>query len=73
MHTVHRNVLVKKKLTDPVFSLKFKDPSSPRYEVKLPAGVPQHSAHTRDSLYTTEYQSDPFGFIVRRKSSGRVM
>uniref|UniRef100_A0A7N6FCY3 Lysosomal alpha-glucosidase n=1 Tax=Anabas testudineus TaxID=64144 RepID=A0A7N6FCY3_ANATE len=50
-----------------------KDPSSPRYEVKLPAGVPQHSADTRDSLYTTEYQSDPFGFIVRRKSSGRVI
>uniref|UniRef100_A0A8C4EJJ1 Lysosomal alpha-glucosidase n=1 Tax=Dicentrarchus labrax TaxID=13489 RepID=A0A8C4EJJ1_DICLA len=45
-----------------------------RYEVKLPAGVPQNKADpTQDVLYTTEYQSDPFGFIVRRKSNGRVI
>ncbi|XP_029294146.1 LOW QUALITY PROTEIN: lysosomal alpha-glucosidase [Cottoperca gobio] len=53
--------------------LTLKDPSSQRYEVKLPAGVPQSTADTQDALYTTEYQSDPFGFIVRRKSNGRVI
>ncbi|XP_029014912.1 lysosomal alpha-glucosidase [Betta splendens] len=51
--------------------LTFRDPSSPRYEVKLPAGFSQQSAHTHESLYSLEYQSDPFGFIVRRNSSGR--
>uniref|UniRef100_A0A8C4EDD1 Lysosomal alpha-glucosidase n=1 Tax=Dicentrarchus labrax TaxID=13489 RepID=A0A8C4EDD1_DICLA len=54
--------------------LTLKDSSSQRYEVKLPAGVPQNKADpTQDVLYTTEYQSDPFGFIVRRKSNGRVI
>ncbi|XP_033998403.1 lysosomal alpha-glucosidase-like isoform X2 [Trematomus bernacchii] len=53
--------------------LTFKDPSSQRYEVKLPAGVPQSPADTQDVLYTTEYQAEPFGFIVRRKSNGRVI
>ncbi|XP_022608272.1 lysosomal alpha-glucosidase [Seriola dumerili] len=53
--------------------LTLKDPSSQRYEVKLPAGVPQSRADSYDALYTTEYQSDPFGFIVRRKSNGNVI
>ncbi|XP_040919429.1 lysosomal alpha-glucosidase isoform X2 [Toxotes jaculatrix] len=50
-----------------------KDLTSQRYEVKLPAGVPQGRADTHDTLYTTEYQSDPFGFTVRRKSNGNVI
>ncbi|XP_058510594.1 lysosomal alpha-glucosidase-like isoform X3 [Solea solea] len=50
-----------------------KDPSSQRYEVKLPADVPQSRADNSDVLYTTEYQSDPFGFIVRRKSNGHTI
>ncbi|KAG7505291.1 lysosomal alpha-glucosidase [Solea senegalensis] len=45
-----------------------KDPSSQRYEVKLAADDPKSRADNSDVLYTTEYQSDPFGFIVRRKS-----
>uniref|UniRef100_A0A4W6DT13 Lysosomal alpha-glucosidase n=1 Tax=Lates calcarifer TaxID=8187 RepID=A0A4W6DT13_LATCA len=53
--------------------LTLKDPSSQRYEVKLPAGVPLSRAATHDALYTTEYQPDPFGFIVRRKSNGKVI
>lgn len=53
--------------------MKLKDPSSQRYEVHLPGGVPQSKANTQSVLYTTEYQSDPFGFMVRRKSNGRVM
>ncbi|CAG11433.1 unnamed protein product, partial [Tetraodon nigroviridis] len=50
-----------------------KDPSSQRYEVELPAGVVRGHADSQDVLYTTEYQSDPFGFIVRRNSNGRVI
>ncbi|XP_070836948.1 lysosomal alpha-glucosidase isoform X2 [Chaetodon trifascialis] len=53
--------------------LTLKDLSSQRYEVKLPAGVPQSKADPKDALYTAEYQPEPFGFIVRRKSSGRVI
>uniref|UniRef100_A0A8C3AF86 Lysosomal alpha-glucosidase n=1 Tax=Cyclopterus lumpus TaxID=8103 RepID=A0A8C3AF86_CYCLU len=53
--------------------LTFKDPSSQRYEVKLPAAVPQGEDDAQDALYSTEYQSDPFGFIVRRRSNGRVI
>ncbi|XP_017277311.1 lysosomal alpha-glucosidase isoform X1 [Kryptolebias marmoratus] len=50
-----------------------KDPSSQRYEVPLPDGIPQAKADPQDVLYTTEYQPDPFGVIVRRKSNGRVV
>ncbi|XP_041673512.1 lysosomal alpha-glucosidase isoform X1 [Cheilinus undulatus] len=53
--------------------LTLKDPSSQRYEVKLPGDAPQSKSDTQDALYTTEYQPDPFGFIVRRKSNGRVI
>ncbi|GAA6228663.1 lysosomal alpha-glucosidase-like [Lates japonicus] len=53
--------------------LTLKDPSSQRYEVELPAGVPLSRVDTHDALYTTEYQPDPFGFIVRRKSNGKVI
>ncbi|KAM4716626.1 lysosomal alpha-glucosidase [Anableps anableps] len=59
--------------TTSCFHIVLKDPSSPRYEVPLPAGSPQTEAYTQDVLYTTEYQHDPFGFIVRRKSNGRVL
>ncbi|KAG7470360.1 lysosomal alpha-glucosidase [Solea senegalensis] len=44
-----------------------------RYEVKLAADDPKSRADNSDVLYTTEYQSDPFGFIVRRKSNGRTI
>ncbi|AWP18876.1 putative lysosomal alpha-glucosidase [Scophthalmus maximus] len=53
--------------------LTLKDPSSQRYEVKLPAGVPPSEDDAHDALYTAEYQSDPFGFIVRRRSNGKVI
>ncbi|XP_034046312.1 lysosomal alpha-glucosidase [Thalassophryne amazonica] len=51
----------------------FKDPSSQRYEVQLPAGHSHRNLDTQDPLYTTEFHPDPFGFIVRRKSNGRVI
>ncbi|KAM9345735.1 lysosomal alpha-glucosidase [Symphorus nematophorus] len=53
--------------------LTLKDLSSRRYEVQLPAGVPESKPDTQDALYSTEYQPEPFGFIVQRKSNGRVI
>uniref|UniRef100_A0A671NIE4 P-type domain-containing protein n=1 Tax=Sinocyclocheilus anshuiensis TaxID=1608454 RepID=A0A671NIE4_9TELE len=43
--------------------LTFKDPASTRYE------VPFMTSQSRD----VEFQPDPFGFIVRRKSNGHVL
>ncbi|XP_029913099.1 lysosomal alpha-glucosidase isoform X2 [Myripristis murdjan] len=53
--------------------LTLKDPSSQRYEVKLPVGKPRSNGNTQDPLYAIEFQPDPFGFIVRRQSNGRVI
>ncbi|XP_056143796.1 lysosomal alpha-glucosidase [Lampris incognitus] len=53
--------------------LTVKDPSSRRYEVPLPSGRPGGSVKTQDTLYAIEFNTDPFGFIVRRKSNGRVI
>ncbi|KAM6966271.1 lysosomal alpha-glucosidase [Tautogolabrus adspersus] len=53
--------------------LTLKDPSSQRYEVQLPVDVPPNRSDAQDALYTAEYQSEPFGFVVRRKSNGRVI
>lgn len=56
--------------------LTVKDPAYSRYEVQLP-GEPHSGAHgkadSQDTLYSTEFHPDPFGFIVRRKSNGRVI
>nr|XP_057904994.1 lysosomal alpha-glucosidase isoform X2 [Doryrhamphus excisus] len=53
--------------------LTMKDPWSHRYEVDLPDGVPQGKASSQDALYNIEYHTKPFGFIVTRKSNGRVI
>ncbi|XP_061159667.1 lysosomal alpha-glucosidase isoform X1 [Syngnathus typhle] len=50
-----------------------KDRWSDRYEVELPTRVPQGKISRQDALYAIEYQSNPFGFIVRRVSNGRVI
>uniref|UniRef100_A0A3P8WJY7 Lysosomal alpha-glucosidase n=1 Tax=Cynoglossus semilaevis TaxID=244447 RepID=A0A3P8WJY7_CYNSE len=55
-----------------VLHLTLKDPSVQRYEVELPDDVTQ-SRDKKDVLYITEFKSDPFGFIVRRKSNGNVI
>uniref|UniRef100_A0A8C6PL15 Lysosomal alpha-glucosidase n=1 Tax=Nothobranchius furzeri TaxID=105023 RepID=A0A8C6PL15_NOTFU len=49
------------------------DPSTQRYEVPLLDGIRHTKASSQNVLYTTEYQSDPFGFIVSRKSSGTII
>lgn len=53
--------------------LTLKDPSFQRYEVPLTTDQASRGVDTQDSLYSTEFQPDPFGFIVRRKSNGRVL
>ncbi|KAM9393037.1 lysosomal alpha-glucosidase [Pholidichthys leucotaenia] len=53
--------------------LTLKDPSSQRYEVNLPAESSQREAETKNVLYITEFLSDPFGFVVRRKANGKVI
>lgn len=61
------------RMTHICFFSQLKDPLSQRYEVKLPPGVRRSKTKNQSALYTTEYQPEPFGFIVRRKSNGRVM
>ncbi|XP_041720299.2 LOW QUALITY PROTEIN: lysosomal alpha-glucosidase [Coregonus clupeaformis] len=53
--------------------LTLKDPSSQRYEVPLSTSPSRGNAQTQDHLYVTEFQADPFGFIVCRKSNSRVL
>uniref|UniRef100_A0A674DQY7 Lysosomal alpha-glucosidase n=1 Tax=Salmo trutta TaxID=8032 RepID=A0A674DQY7_SALTR len=49
------------------------DPLSRRYEVPLSTAQSRGNTDTQDHQYVTEFQPDPFGFIVRRKSNGRVL
>lgn len=53
--------------------LTLKDPLSRRYEVPLSTAQSRGNTDTQDHQYVTEFQPDPFGFIVRRKSNGRVL
>ncbi|XP_057673106.1 lysosomal alpha-glucosidase isoform X1 [Corythoichthys intestinalis] len=53
--------------------LTLKDPWSSRYEVELPGEFQKGKTSSQEALYKIEYQSNPFGFIVRRASNGRVI
>uniref|UniRef100_A0A8C7Q0G2 Lysosomal alpha-glucosidase n=1 Tax=Oncorhynchus mykiss TaxID=8022 RepID=A0A8C7Q0G2_ONCMY len=53
--------------------LTLKDPLSRRYEVPLSTAQSRGNTDTQDHQYVTEFQPDPFGIIVRRKSNGRVL
>ncbi|KAL2101097.1 hypothetical protein ACEWY4_002858 [Coilia grayii] len=50
-----------------------KDPSFPRYEVPLSPPPSEQSSGIKNPLYDIKFHSDPFGFVVRRKSNGRVL
>uniref|UniRef100_A0A3B1JC91 Lysosomal alpha-glucosidase n=1 Tax=Astyanax mexicanus TaxID=7994 RepID=A0A3B1JC91_ASTMX len=50
-----------------------KDPSQDRYEVPFVAVPPTTPTDTQSFLYDVEFQPDPFGFVVRRASNGRVL
>ncbi|XP_031425272.1 lysosomal alpha-glucosidase isoform X2 [Clupea harengus] len=53
--------------------LTLKDPSSPRYEVPLSPPPFEPPSAIQNSLYSIEFHSDPFGFVVRRKSNAQVL
>lgn len=55
--------------------LTIKDPLSQRYEVQLPGewSAFQGKADAQDTLYSIDFQEDPFAFTVLRKTNGRVM
>ncbi|XP_033827576.2 lysosomal alpha-glucosidase [Periophthalmus magnuspinnatus] len=55
--------------------LTVKDPSSQRYEVQLPGqqSAPQGKAGPHTALYMIQFQHNPFGFTVFRKSNNRVI
>lgn len=54
-----------------IFQLK--DPSTTRYEVPFVAMPSNRHTTSQDLLYDVEFQPDPFGFVVRRRSNGRVL
>uniref|UniRef100_A0A3B4D4X4 Lysosomal alpha-glucosidase n=1 Tax=Pygocentrus nattereri TaxID=42514 RepID=A0A3B4D4X4_PYGNA len=49
------------------------DPFHARYEVPFAAVPPSAPTDTQALLYDVEFQPDPFGFVVRRRSNGRVL
>nr|XP_015212266.1 PREDICTED: lysosomal alpha-glucosidase [Lepisosteus oculatus]XP_015212267.1 PREDICTED: lysosomal alpha-glucosidase [Lepisosteus oculatus] len=51
--------------------LTLKDPTAPRYEVPLP--VPRRGPRPPSPLYSVDFVPEPFGLVVRRSSSGRVL
>ncbi|XP_043091754.1 LOW QUALITY PROTEIN: lysosomal alpha-glucosidase [Puntigrus tetrazona] len=53
--------------------LTLKDPASPRYEVPFVTSQSRGHKDVQNPLYDVDFQLDPFGFIVRRKSNGRVL
>ncbi|XP_062388120.1 lysosomal alpha-glucosidase [Sardina pilchardus] len=53
--------------------LTLRDPSSPRYEVPLSPPPPEPPSGIQNPLYAIEFHSEPFGFVVYRKSNGRVL
>ncbi|XP_062874741.1 lysosomal alpha-glucosidase [Trichomycterus rosablanca] len=53
--------------------LTLKDPLSARYEVPFVTVPPSRPADKQSLLYDVEFHPDPFGFVVRRRSNGRVL
>uniref|UniRef100_UPI00398EBB98 lysosomal alpha-glucosidase-like n=1 Tax=Pristiophorus japonicus TaxID=55135 RepID=UPI00398EBB98 len=51
--------------------IKINDSSNPRYEV--PIEVAKAMERAQSPLYSVEYSQDPFGMIVKRKSTGTVL
>ncbi|XP_048349411.1 lysosomal alpha-glucosidase-like [Sphaerodactylus townsendi] len=57
--------------TDTRLHVKITDATSPRYEV--PIEVPQVTKRAQNPVYTVELSKDPFGLIVKRRTSGAVL
>ncbi|KAJ8251633.1 hypothetical protein GJAV_G00223460 [Gymnothorax javanicus] len=59
--------------SDDRLHLTLKDPAHPRYEVPLFGARTLKNPKSQATLYSIEFNPDPFGFIIRRKSTGRVL
>nr|XP_060642833.1 lysosomal alpha-glucosidase-like [Anolis sagrei ordinatus] len=57
--------------TDTRLHVKITDATSPRYEV--PLEVPPVTKRAENPIYTVEFSKEPFGLIVKRKTSGTVL
>ena len=58
-------------LTAPPSDFQIKDPANRRYEV--PLETPRAHGRASATLYSVEFQEEPFGVVVRRKLDGRVL
>lgn len=58
-------------LTAPPSDFQIKDPTNRRYEV--PLETPRAHGRALATLYSVEFQEEPFGVVVRRKLDGRVL
>uniref|UniRef100_A0A8D0G2F7 P-type domain-containing protein n=1 Tax=Sphenodon punctatus TaxID=8508 RepID=A0A8D0G2F7_SPHPU len=57
--------------TDTRLHIKITDSRSPRYEV--PLEVPRVRKRAENPTYTLEFSKEPFGLVVKRRSSGTVL
>ncbi|XP_078273960.1 lysosomal alpha-glucosidase isoform X2 [Rhinoraja longicauda] len=57
--------------TDHRLHIKINDSSNPRYEV--PIKVPSSAKKATSPMYTVEYSEEPFGIVVRRRSTRTVL
>ncbi|KAH0632013.1 hypothetical protein JD844_020013, partial [Phrynosoma platyrhinos] len=57
--------------TDTRLHVKITDATTPRYEV--PLEVPPVTKRAENPIYAVEFSKEPFGLIVKRKSSGTVL
>lgn len=70
IHTLQLDVMAE---TQDRLHLTLKDPTSPRYEVPFVKSQSKGHKSMENPLYDVDFQPEPFGFSVRRKSNGRVL
>ncbi|XP_036206938.1 sucrase-isomaltase, intestinal [Myotis myotis] len=57
-----------------MLQFKIYDPKNKRYEVPVPLNIPTMPTSTYENrLYDVEIQENPFGILIRRRSTGRVI
>lgn len=57
-----------------MLQFKIYDPQNKRYEVPVPLNIPTTPTSTYENrLYDVEIRENPFGILIRRRSSGRVI
>uniref|UniRef100_A0A8C5WMS8 Lysosomal alpha-glucosidase n=1 Tax=Leptobrachium leishanense TaxID=445787 RepID=A0A8C5WMS8_9ANUR len=66
--TLHLNVMFE---TPTRLRFTIKDPANKRYEVPIP--TPEVNGQASSTQYDVQFNEDPFGLIVKRKSNGQVL